>query len=734
MQRSIRTRLVAAFIALATLPLILVSAVLTWRNLEAQQQQALATQHEVAQGVAAQVATFMQDRESELRILIQVRGLQDLSYDQLNSVLSQLLSVQRAFDEVTLVNREGREMGRVSRHELFTAADMADRLETPEFMLPTSNHEAYYGPVWFDPRNGQALMTVAVPAMDANTGQTDGVLIANVRIGQAWDAITNVRVGETGFAYIVDSRGIVVAHRDASIVLRRTIFTAPGEDGVYTGLYGTSAVLAQADIQLGQRLLRVVAELPMSEALASTYTSLVLGGVLILVVVGIAGGVGFLTVSRMVKPIQALAQVAHAIQAGDLSQRAAVTGRDEIGNLAEAFNGMTTQLQEVLHGLEQRVADRTHEVERRAGQIAAAAEVSHAASQVLDPDELLRQAVELIRKRFDLYYAAAFLVDKSGEQAMLHAGTGEAGQAMIERSHKLPVDESSMVGWACVHKEARIALDVGEEAVRFANPLLPLTRSEMALPLRVGDRVLGALDIQSTRAQAFDEDDIRALQGMADQIAVALENARLFQQAQSSLKEVERANRLLTQQGWETFLRSTHADFAEFHQPGVPSLTPEETNKLAQESRSLSGKNSTVSIPLRVRRQVIGTLVVDRGPDRSDWPATELGLIQEMAAQAALAMENTRLFEQSQRMAARERLVGQVATHMRETLDMNTILQTAVREIAQALDAQQVELRLGTGPLSSKASHSAEQSKAPLFTPPGSSRGNGHGVGKEALG
>ena len=315
---------------------------------------------------------------------------------------------------------------------------------------------------------------------------------------------------------------------------------------------------------------------------------------------------------------------------------------------------------------------------------------------------------------------------------MLHAGTGEAGQAMMERSHKLPVGESSMVGWVCVHKEARIALDVGEEAVRFANPLLPLTRSEMALPLRVGDRVLGALDIQSTQAQAFDEDDIRALQGMADQIAVALENARLFQQAQSSLKEVERANRLLTQQGWEAFLRSTRADFAEFHQPGVPALTSEETDKLAQESRSLSGQNGTVSIPLRVRRQVIGTLVVERGPDRSEWSATELGLIQEMATQAALAMENARSFEQSQRMAARERSVGQVTTHMRETLDMNTILQTAVREIAQTLDAQQAELRLGTGPLSAKTSLGAGP-KSPLFTPFGSSQGNGHGDGKEAL-
>jgi GAF domain-containing protein/HAMP domain-containing protein len=704
MQRSIRTRLVVAFVALATIPLILVGAVLTWRNLETQQQQALAMQREVARGAAAQVAAFIQDRESEMRILIQVRGLQDLSYDQLNSVLSQLLSVQRAFDQVALLNREGREMGRVSRHELFTEADLADRSQSPEFMLSASSRETYYGPVWFDPRNGQPLMTIAVPAWNARTGQTDGVLVANVRISQAWDVITNVRVGKQGFAYIVDSRGAVVAHRDVSVVLRHTIFIPPGEDGVYTGLYGTRAVLAEADVQLGQRILRVVAELPMSEALAPTYTSLAIAGALILVVIGIAGSAGSFAVSQIVRPIEALAQMARVIQAGDLSRRVTVTRHDEIGNLAKAFNSMTDQLQQTLAGLEQRVAERTREVEKRAGQITAAAEVSRAASQVLDPDELLRQVVELICKRFDLYYAAAFLVDANGEQAVLRAGTGEAGELMLGHGHKLPVGETSMVGWACAHKEARIALDVGREAVRFANPLLPLTRSEMALPLRVGDRVIGALDIQSTVAQAFDEDSITALQGMADQVAVALENARLFQQVRSSLKEVERFNRLLTRQGWETFLRSTGTGFeqrffAEFHQPNVPALTPDDIEQrmvegLARGPRGSSGRENTVCIPLRVRRQVIGTLVVERDAGQSEWSATDLGMLEEMAAQAAQALESARLFEDAGRTAARERLVNEITSRIHAASTVPGILQTAARELAAALNVPHAVARI----------------------------------------
>ena len=419
-------------------------------------------------------------------------------------------------------------------------------------------------------------------------------------------------------------------------------------------------------------------------------------------------------------PLSELLEVTQAVVQGKMAQQVHVRSHDEIGRLGAAFNSMTTQLRGLISGLEQRVVERTAKVQQRAIQIATGAEISRIASQELHPERLLRTVADLIAERFQLYYAGVFLVDEGGEQAVLHAGTGEAGRTMMERGHKLTVGESSMVGWACAHKQARIALDVGEEAVRFANPLLPLTRSEMALPLRVGDRVIGALDIQSTQAQAFDEDDITALHGMADQIAVALENARLFQQAQSSLQEVERVNRLLTQRGWETFLRSARTDFAEFHQPGVASLTPQEVEKLTQKQRSLTDQDSVVSIPLRARGQVIGMLVVERTADRSEWSATELGLLEEMAVQAAQALESARLYEEPQRLAAREQILGQVTSRMRETLDMQTVLRVAAREMRQALGVPEMTIRLATP----KAVTRVEGSPAP--------QGNGHGESKEA--
>jgi GAF domain-containing protein len=154
--------------------------------------------------------------------------------------------------------------------------------------------------------------------------------------------------------------------------------------------------------------------------------------------------------------------------------------------------------------------------------------VGRAAASILELETLAHQVVELVRERFDLYYAGLFLLDGAGENAVLVAGSGEAGRIMKERGHKLGIGGMSMVGAACAQRRARIALDVGAEPIRFDNPLLPQTRSEMALPLLVGDRVLGAIDVQSAKQAAFSKEDIAVLQLVADQVAVAVENARKF--------------------------------------------------------------------------------------------------------------------------------------------------------------------------------------------------------------
>ncbi|RPI22714.1 MAG: GAF domain-containing protein, partial [Chloroflexota bacterium] len=200
------------------------------------------------------------------------------------------------------------------------------------------------------------------------------------------------------------------------------------------------------------------------------------------------------------------------------------------------------RLQESEKELAAKVAERTAEIERRAMQLQVAATISKAASGTLDLPTLLQQSVDLIRESFGMYYTGLFLVDDSRQHAWLRAGTGEAGQQMLAGSHKLPLDERSMIGWCILHAEARIALDVGQEAVRFNNFLLPNTRSEMALPLITRGEVIGAITVQSDQPEAFSDADIIVLRTMSDQLANAIGNARLYASAQQARQAAEIAN------------------------------------------------------------------------------------------------------------------------------------------------------------------------------------------------
>ncbi len=208
--------------------------------------------------------------------------------------------------------------------------------------------------------------------------------------------------------------------------------------------------------------------------------------------------------------------------------------------LEEKVRELTEALQEN-ERLNRQNRDLLAQAERRSRLLEAAARVSHSITSILDLDALLHATVDIICEEFGFYYAGVFLVDEAGEWAVLRAGRGEAGRQMVEAGHRLRIGGSSMIGTAIAERKARIALDVGDEPVHFKNPYLPHTRSEMALPLVVRDKVIGALTIQSVEEAAFTEDDITALQTMADQLAVAINNARLLADLEEAHKELVRS-------------------------------------------------------------------------------------------------------------------------------------------------------------------------------------------------
>ncbi len=265
---------------------------------------------------------------------------------------------------------------------------------------------------------------------------------------------------------------------------------------------------------------------------------------------------GLLITQRLTTPIERLTQTAEKVATGDLWAQAPES-QDEIGMLAAAFNSMTTELRRTLEGLEQRIAERTSQLARaseqmkhRANQLQTVTEVAHVVASIQDPDRLLPQITKLISERFGYYHTGIFLIDNHGEYAVLQASNSEGGQQMLKRNHKLKVGQEGIVGYVTSQGEARIALDVGADAIFFDNPDLPTTRSEIALPLKIGDKIIGALDVQSEKPSAFNEEDIAVLNTMADQVAIAIENARLFSETRDTLTELQTLHGQYLEQQW----------------------------------------------------------------------------------------------------------------------------------------------------------------------------------------
>ena len=367
-------------------------------------------------------------------------------------------------------------------------------------------------------------------------------------------------------------------------------------------------------------------------------------------------------------PLNDLLQTFTDIEGGNLRQRATVTSSDEVGKLSINFNRMISQLDELQTSLESQIAKRTE-------QLRATAEVGRAASSILDPDELIEEIANLITDRLGYYYAAIFIVSPDGTWAELRSATGEAGAQLKARNHRLAVGGKSMVGSAISLRKARIAHDVGLEAVRFNNPLLPDTRSEIALPLMVGGRVIGALDAQSTEPNAFDEENTETLLGMANQVAVALENARLYRDAQNALREIRAAQQAQLSTAWSEM--SEIEDKLEF--------------TVGQEDYEPKDIGGQMRVPLSLRDQVIGEVSV---VGDENWTEDDRAWVAAVARQAAFAIENARLLEESQQTALQERVISEITSKIWSSTTIEGILQVAIAELGRTLGANEAIIKL----------------------------------------
>ncbi len=320
----------------------------------------------------------------------------------------------------------------------------------------------------------------------------------------------------------------------------------------------------------------------------------------------------------------------------------------------------------------------TEMLQRRISQLHTAAEITKATSSILDSQIMIRQVCESLKERFKLYYVGVFLVDAMKEFAVLQYGTGEAGRKMMANRHRLAVGGYSMIGWTTQTRKPRIALDIGEEAVHFDNPLLPETRSELALPIATANAIYGAMTIQSTQQGAFDEEDIIVLQNIADSLAIALEKERAFERTQKALDEIRILNKAYIQQAWGKTLESYGKLNMAYENPSV-TLNPNEEIK-------------TVKVPLYLRDEVIGEINLD--VVGGEITKEQMEFLESVSTQTTVALENARLLEETQRSAAKEQKLNELSEQFSRALSIEDILKTAVVEFGKLPSVAEASISL----------------------------------------
>ena len=337
--------------------------------------------------------------------------------------------------------------------------------------------------------------------------------------------------------------------------------------------------------------------------------------------------------------------------------------------LEKEFSGAQTQIASTLDELREERNNLENRVQERTVQLRRINEVERAVAAILDITEILPLAAKYIQNEFDFYYTAVYLLDASGQWAELKEAIGETGKVMLEKKHRLNTNGKSLIAQVIRSKSGQILQDVNQ--IRQENPMFPYTRSLIAVPLVVGDTILGALEMHSSKDNEFFPQDLDAYQNMANGISIAIENSRLFQEAQQSITEMKATQRQYLESAWS-------------------SLASEKSLHYALGDAELAEHNP-LEVPLSLRNQTIGQIIT---AGSSEWTTEQKNLIEAIAAQATLALENARLVEDSQFTASQERLTNEIISKIWASQNMDGILQTTVRELGRSLEASEVEIEV----------------------------------------
>lgn len=468
---------------------------------------------------------------------------------------------------------------------------------------------------------------------------------------------------------------------------------------------------------------RAIPDLPLvliTETATDTTFSLTLAevynqaAVVVLAMLAIAGGLALFAAQTILSPIESLRQSLRALRDNDFESPVDTAERsDEFGRLGKTFMGARREVRSRMEDLRASIDSRMRDVQ-------ATQEISRFAVSQRDTQTLMHQVVDLIRDLFQsVYHAQIFLIDSDGKWAVLRASTGESGRQLLERGHRLAVGSVSVIGQVTDQGRVVVARDIAASEIHKRNEFLPLTRAELAIPLRIGDRIIGALDVQSQQPNSFTGDEIKILQIMADQIAVAIENSRLYQESVRQLEQLQATQQEATGAAWREYLKSRrqHSLLTEAGQAQVEAASPLRAEAMVRQTPVIgeTTERGTVpfAVPIHLRGQVLGA--VEWEVLAASFSSDNVELAQELVNRLAVSLDNARLFQESRRAIDRERMVNEIAAKLTTHTEIDTILQTAVREVGQALRVPQVSINLAW----------AQASAANAPTPDNGSGGNG---------
>jgi GAF domain-containing protein/HAMP domain-containing protein len=682
--RSLTAILSIAIFALSVVLLLINGGAGAFINYTNYQETLSARQSLIAQDASKTVINFIQEKFGALETAVGLGNPAVEDPEKGEEVLASLLGLQPALKQAVLLDSTGQQLASISRQSSSLSPQFESHI-TEDVRAQTKAGQRYIGPIYIDDATSEPQVVIAVPVRNS-FGDFQGTLAAELNLKFMWDLVGNLEVGKTGYAYVVDYQGNLIAAGDPARVLRgenvKQIFEVkqflkdpwyqvsditPGLVS-YEGLRGENVVGNY--VPLITPTWAVFTELPTREAYQPVIQSLLTSGFMILVFGIVAGLAGNFLARRLSAPLTELSRVATEISSGNLGLQAKVSGPTEIEQVASTFNAMTRQLHDLIGSLEQRVSDRTHDLEL-------AAEVGRTiTARVAQLSEMLSESVETIRARFDLYYTQIYLIDPSGEKITLRAGTGEAGKQLLQRGHSLIIGPRSLNGRAVLEKQAQIVPDTTANPAFLPNPLLPKTRSEMCVPLIVGTEVIGVLDMQSEQRGAFSENNLPAFEALAGQLAIAIRNAALFAEVQETRLEVEAQVNRFTEQGWDDFLNAIH----EGHKIGF-AFDGDQAVQLNPEALSTSNADH-LNLPIAVAGTKVGEiqLPVHLKPN-------ELELVKAISEQLAQQVENLRLLARAETFRKEAEQALRRLTHE----GWETYLDTTKSNTAYAYDLNQVQ-------------------------------------------